>query len=101
MSDCQRLLEALRTGPKSASELYGLHMIVHSRVADLRKRGHLINCSRVGNGGAKDYWYVLVREAPLEAASETQSPGAAALSGIDGDSGAASSGEQLTLVAAA
>lgn len=35
-------------------------VMVHSRVADLRRRGHEIECKRFG---AKDYRYRLVRDA--------------------------------------
>lgn len=47
MTDCARLLEVLSDGkPHGHTELYGLGMIVHSRIADLRKRGHAIRSWR-------------------------------------------------------
>lgn len=50
MTDCDRLLAVLQDGKlHSHSELYGLGMIVHSRVADLRARGHNIICRRERN----------------------------------------------------
>lgn len=61
-TDNHRLFVALRSGqPKSHHELYGLHMIVHSRASDLRlKHGCLIDTWRDG----KTTWYQLraVRE---------------------------------------
>lgn len=64
MSDCKRVLEALRRGPQTASALYGLHLIAHSRIADLRAKGHVITCVRVpGDTGAKSYVYTLVHDA--------------------------------------
>lgn len=52
----ERLLVALSDGkPHSHHELYGLHMIVHSRVSDLRRKGHTIRAWREHG----DYWYQL------------------------------------------
>lgn len=43
MSHCERLLEVLSDGQEHPhTELYRLGMMVHSRVSDLRKRGHNI-----------------------------------------------------------
>lgn len=43
MTGCERVLEALRGGPMHTKDLYRLTgCMVHSRVADLRKRGHEI-----------------------------------------------------------
>lgn len=71
----ERLLTELRTGPKTAATLYRLGMIVHSRIADLRRAGCVITCHRTEGEGAGSYVYTLVSE-PLEAAS-VASPGAA------------------------
>lgn len=66
MTDCDRLLAVLQDGrPHSHSELYGLGMIVHSRVADLRAKGHNITCTKqrdyVDHGRPHfSYWYQLV-----------------------------------------
>ena len=82
MNDCARLLEVLSDGkPHSHSELYGLGMVVHSRVAELRKRGHNIVCTRQRTHvdekrrPAYSYWYRLVE--PLESQEEPSgaSPG--------------------------
>lgn len=56
-TDNHRLFMALRSGqPKSHHELYGLHMIVHSRASDLRlKHGCLIDTWRDG----RTTWYQL------------------------------------------
>lgn len=61
MSDEARLLDALSDGRwHNHQSLYRLGLMVHSRVAVLRKRGHSIACRRVGN----HYEYRL--ETPLE-----------------------------------
>lgn len=97
MSDCDRILAALRDGPKTASQLYGLFAVVHSRVSDLRKRGHVITCVRVsGELGAKAYVYTLVHDAEPLGSAETHSDRLTARGGSDGDS-ALLSGEQLVL----
>lgn len=45
MTGCERVLALLSDGePHSHHSLYGLRVIAHSRVADLRKRGHVIDC---------------------------------------------------------
>lgn len=50
MTHKQRVLELLSDGrPHSYQELYGLHVIAHSRVADLRADGHDIVCWRDGD----------------------------------------------------
>lgn len=50
MTHCERLLAVLSDGREhDHHELYGLGMIVHSRVADLRKRGHVIEHRRDGD----------------------------------------------------
>lgn len=47
MTDCARLLNVLSDGkPHSHNELYRLGMVVHSRISDLRGRGHDIRCER-------------------------------------------------------
>lgn len=41
----QRVLDLLADGePHSHLELYALHVVAHSRVAELRARGHRIDC---------------------------------------------------------
>jgi hypothetical protein len=47
MTDCDRLLEALKDGAwHSHAELYALGLMVHSRAANLRQRGHTIHVRR-------------------------------------------------------
>jgi hypothetical protein len=56
---CARLLAVLQDGqPHDHLSLYRLGMIVHSRVSDLRKRGHLISQWRDGD----TYYYQLLPE---------------------------------------
>lgn len=56
MTHNERVLALLSDGrPHSHHELYGLHVIAHSRVADLRKRGYVIEQWRDGD----DYLYQL------------------------------------------
>jgi hypothetical protein len=61
VTGCEKVLARLRQGPASHMELYGLGVIAHSRIAELRKKGHAIECSR-GNDGL--YHYTLV--SPLD-----------------------------------
>lgn len=58
MTHNERVLEALRGGPKTHHELYGLGVIAHSRIADLRAQGHEIECDKSGDV----YTYRLVGE---------------------------------------
>lgn len=47
MTHDERVLELLSDGePHSHHELYQLYVIAHSRVASLRKKGHVIECWR-------------------------------------------------------
>lgn len=49
MTHCERLLAVLSDGREhDHHELYALNMIVHSRVADLRRRGYVIEHRRDG-----------------------------------------------------
>lgn len=60
MSHKARVLELLSDGrPHGHMEGYRLGVMLHSRVADLRKDGHTIECWHE-NGG---YWYRLALEA--------------------------------------
>ncbi len=53
---CERVLELLSDcKPHSYREIYRLHVIGHSRISDLRKRGHRIDQWRDGD----DYLYQL------------------------------------------
>lgn len=58
-SDCDLLLTVLQAAHGQwVKDLYHLNVMVHSRIADLRKRGHTIECQRFGR---KDYRYRLVQ----------------------------------------
>lgn len=62
MSGCDRVLRLLSDRqPHTHHELYDLNVIAHSRVSDLRKRGHVIEQWREGD----DYLYQLVGSAPV------------------------------------
>lgn len=97
MSDGARVLEELRSGPKTASELYRLHCIVHSRIADLRRDGHVIECTRTGGRGAASYLYTL-HDGALTGGGGDGQPLLA--SGAAGAAPAVNADEQLSLVAA-
>lgn len=108
MTDCARLLEALRVGPRTASELYELHMVVHSRISDLRAKGYDIRCERIrGETGARAYVYKLVEEASEPGKSVEPAPEASGAcletSDVTGRPGSLTSfePEQLTLGVAA
>ena len=59
MTHNERVLQLLSDGkPHSHRELYGLYVIAHSRVSDLRKRGHDIEMWRNGD----DYMYRLLSQ---------------------------------------
>jgi len=69
-TDADRLLAVLADGrPHNHLELYGLNMIVHSRVADLRKRGHDVQTWRENHPNGTRYWYQLA--APLTKREES------------------------------
>lgn len=52
----QRVLRLLSDGKfHSHHELYALRVVAHSRIAELRSRGHVITCERAGD----DYLYRL------------------------------------------
>lgn len=71
MTDKARLLARLSDGCwHSYMELYELHMIVHSRVSDLRRDGYLIECDK----REKNYRYRLKGRTLNETADEPTSP---------------------------
>lgn len=87
MTHKQRVLALLSDRkPHSHHELYALHVIAHSRIADLRRDGHEIECWRDGDLS----YYRLVSLAQPEAFPSSTV-------GADGDdspaSGCASDGE--------
>jgi len=64
----ERVFRLLSDGrPHTHRELYDLHVIAHSRVADLRRRGHEIETWREGT----DYLYRLVSTATEDAGDIT------------------------------
>jgi hypothetical protein len=58
-TDAEHLLEILQAwGGEWVPHLYRVSgVMVHSRIADLRRRGHTIECQRFGQG---DYRYRLI-----------------------------------------
>lgn len=61
MTHNEKVLELLSDGqPHTHHEIYGLYVVGHSRIADLRKRGHVIEAWREGD----DYLYQLKDSAP-------------------------------------
>lgn len=66
MSHCDRILDALRDGTWKTTHTLYLEigpMILHSRISDLRKRGHNVEGRHVpGETGAHGYEYRLVTE---------------------------------------
>lgn len=104
----ERVLAALRTGPKTASYLYSLGLIAHSRVASCRANGYDIRCERIpGETGARAYVYKLVEEASEPGRSVEPAPEASGAcletSDVTGRPGSLTSfePEQLTLGVAA
>ena len=94
MTHNERVLRLLSDGqPHSHRELYGLYVIAHSRVSDLRKRGHVIESWRDGD----DYMYQLCSGGPSALAPQANGspsdPSAA-------DAPPSASPEQLVLEAA-
>lgn len=74
MTHCEKVLAVLADGqPHSTSELYRKcgGMILHSRIADLRAKGHDIACERVpGKKGTAGYRYTWL-DAPPQLAIPT------------------------------
>lgn len=59
MTHEERVLGLLADGePHSHLEVYDLHVVAHSRVASLRRKGHRIDCWRDGD----TYYYRLLGE---------------------------------------
>ncbi len=71
MTHNERVLALLSDGqPHTHHELYQLHVIAHSRVADLRKQGHNIVQWREGD----NYVYRLLDQGHEDSGARTQSP---------------------------
>jgi len=64
MSGCNRILEALRDGEwHTSADLYRQcgHLILHSRISDLRHKGYVVEGRNVpGKSGVDGYQYRLV-----------------------------------------
>ena len=89
VSDCDRLLEALSDRrPHHHLELYGLRMIVHSRISDLRKRGHHIRSWSESHPNGRRHYYQLV--GPLAQPESSQPARHACLSSAEQESSATS-----------
>lgn len=65
-----RLLDVLRRGPATNRQIHEQagHMIVNSRVAELRAHGYEIECEHVGGHGAAAFVYTLVNDSSGEGA---------------------------------
>jgi hypothetical protein len=60
VSQADRLLALLQTGPKTTAQLLReVPCIVHSRIAELRERDLNIVCERIPGEGANAYRYTL------------------------------------------
>jgi hypothetical protein len=71
VTGCEKVLARLRQGPASHLELYQLGVIAHSRIADLRRKGHTISCEKKHDL----YEYTLLEEGdPVETSSPDLSP---------------------------
>lgn len=82
LTDTDRLLAVLADGrPHNHLELYGLNMIVHSRVADLRKRGHDVRSWRESHPNGPRYWYELVGAPLTDGESSREGRGSSSVSG--------------------
>ena len=96
MTHNEKVLALLSDGePHSHHEIYGLFVIGHSRIADLRKRGHVIESWRDGD----DHFYKLCLGEPI---GSLPSPDGASDSRTVADvtTPSVTSPEQLSLVAA-
>lgn len=76
MTHNERVLALLRDGREhDHHELYALNVIAHSRIAELRRRGYVIQQRReTGPDGDARYIYRLVSEPSLSEAPETVTP---------------------------
>lgn len=91
MTHNEKVLALLSDGkPHTHHEIYGLYVIGHSRISDLRKRGHIIESWRDGD----NYVYQLCSEGPCVPQVSSSEPSAADISP------SSASSEQLSLVAA-
>jgi hypothetical protein len=80
-----RILQALADGKwHDAASLYQLGCVLHSRISDLRKRGHLIETRHVGGTGARAYEYRLVPLGERSGQHQHEPPARDASGGLDG-----------------
>ena len=94
MTHNEKVLALLSDGePHSHHEIYGLFVIGHSRIADLRKRGHVIESWRDGD----DYFYKLCSQEPFSSPSSSDGE-RATQHGADVETSPSASCEQLSLV---
>ena len=96
MTDSAFILKVLEDGqPHSQAEILrlsfnerGCGLTVHSRIADLRKKGHYIVCDRIPNVQRGEAWtYQLLGslpESPLSVASSPHDAQKARISTVDG-----------------
>lgn len=95
MSHCDRILEALRDGQWHSTHTLYLEvgqMILHSRVSDLRKKGHNVEGRHVpGQTGAHGYEYRLAPSVTFVDVPRVRRP-------VDPPPMAVPAAEQLTLV---
>lgn len=75
VTGCDRILAELATGPKTAAHLYAeTFTVVHSRVSELRARGHVITCEQTeGEKGPGAFLYTLV-SSPAAGLSSSKTP---------------------------
>ncbi len=71
MTHNERVLQLLSDGkPHTHHELYALHVIAHSRVADLRRQGHTIEQWHEGD----NYMYRLLNQAREDSGAKDEAP---------------------------
>lgn len=87
MTHCEKVLALLSDGEAhSHRELYSLHVIAHSRVAELRKQGHVIECWRDGDLSMYRLVGVPGEEAPKDGAVSLDAPVLGALTDVPASS---------------
>ena len=101
LSQCARILAVLEDGrPHTVAEIHERagYSRLNSRIAELRKRGHVITCTHIsGETGTHSYVYELSTDEPSGGTSPRLDNGAplptVAVAGTDGFGSAASSVE--------
>lgn len=82
MTGCEKVLARLKQGPATHHELYQLGVIAHSRVADLRRKGYVIECEKDG----EHYIYKLAGAFSLLSAPGSRSGETPLAAGMDAGS---------------